>query len=225
MSTEPLLEAYGNEIEGNAIVIQEIKEDEDDDVKTETAESGSCQSSWLVIRWAQKGLVDPFLAICRRGLRPKQLATSAALGITLGIFPVYGVTAVLSAVVGALLRSRCNLPTIMLANLVATPVQLGLTVPFLLLGEWVSGGQHFLLTPNALWMAITGKAPVTVLLGLLHALIGWAILAVPIFGGLYVIFYPLFWCLTQKFAANPLVHATTPVSPHFQVSSVKDPEI
>ncbi|KAH9322045.1 hypothetical protein KI387_016684, partial [Taxus chinensis] len=164
MSTEPLLEAYAKEDKNSVIRFKE-----EDDVEIQSEPVGGGQSSWLVIRWGQRILVDPLLVILRRALTPKHLATSASLGFTLGIFPVYGVTVILSAIAAGLLRSNCNLPTLMLANFVATPLQLGLIVPFLRLGEWVSGGKHFSITPNALWMVITGKASDTVLFGLLHS--------------------------------------------------------
>jgi hypothetical protein len=44
-----------------------------------------------------------------------------------------------------------------------------LVVPFIRLGECVVGGENFLLTPNALWLAITGRATHAILFGLLHA--------------------------------------------------------
>ncbi|KAF6143936.1 hypothetical protein GIB67_001730 [Kingdonia uniflora] len=59
-----------------------------------------------------------------RGAEPKQLAFSTALGITLGVFPVCGVTVLLCGVAIALLGSRCHSPSLMLANFIATPLEL-----------------------------------------------------------------------------------------------------
>lgn len=228
MSAQPLLEAHAKEKEDTKIIMTETEAQQDleaakvllssSDVEIENEEVVEVHSSWLVIRWGRRTLLDPFLLILKRGLRPKQLATSAALGITLGVFPVCGMTVVLCVIAAAILRSNCNLPTLMLANLAATPLELGLIVPFLRLGELVCGGEHFLLTPNALWMVITGKANKDVLFGLLHALVGWAIMAPPIFGGLFAIFLPLFWYLVQKFGAKSSVHILTPVSPQIHVA-------
>lgn len=236
MSTQPLLERFGKGREDKkgaeeiaaVDVAEEIKVRIPSDVETER-EMG-VQSSWLIIRWVRKKIVDPFFVILRRGLGPKQLATSAALGITFGVFPVYGVTVLLCAIVVAVLRSNCHVPTLMLANLVATPLQLGLVVPFIRLGECVVRGEHVVLTPNALWLAITGRASHAILFGLLHALVGWAIIAPPLLGGLYFVFLPLFRYLIKKFGAPPLIQTSSHVSPNALKDEVflspsKDPEI
>lgn len=236
MSTQPLLERFGKGREDKkgaeeiaaVDVAEEIKVRIPSDVETER-EMG-VQSSWLIIRWGRKKIVDPFFVILRRGLGPKQLATSAALGITFGVFPVYGVTVLLCAIVVAVLRSNCHVPTLMLANLVATPLQLGLVVPFIRLGECVVRGEHVVLTPNALWLAITGRASHAILFGLLHALVGWAIIAPPLLGGLYFVFLPLFRYLIKKFGAPPLIQTSSHVSPNALKDEVflspsKDPEI
>lgn len=59
-----------------------------------------------------------------RGTEPKQVAFSAALGITLGIFPICGVPVFLCGVAIAFLGSACHAPTVMLANIIATPAEL-----------------------------------------------------------------------------------------------------
>jgi uncharacterized protein (DUF2062 family) len=60
-----------------------------------------------------------------RGTEPKQLALSGALGLTLGVFPICGVTVFLCAAAVAILGGKCNAATVMLANFVATPIELG----------------------------------------------------------------------------------------------------
>lgn len=239
MSTQTLLERFGKGRE-DTIVKRGGEEnaavDVADEIEVRIPSDGEkegeigVQSSWLVIRWGRRKIVDPFFVILRRGLGPKQLATSAALGITFGVFPLYGVTVLLCAIVVAVLRSNCHVPTLMLANLVATPLQLGLVVPFIRLGECVVPGEHVVLTPNALWLAITGRASHAILFGLLHALVGWAIIAPPLLGGLYFVFLPLFRFLIKKFGAAPLVQTSSHVSPHALKddafsSPFKDPEI
>ncbi|XP_010530102.1 PREDICTED: uncharacterized protein LOC104806751 isoform X2 [Tarenaya hassleriana] len=114
--------------------------------------------------WFHKKVGDPLLQILRRGAEPKQLAFSAALGITLGVFPICGVTVFLCGVAIALLGSLCHAPTVMLANFIATPIELSLVVPFLRFGEGISGGPHFPLTSDALKQVLTGQASREVLL-------------------------------------------------------------
>ncbi|TKY49917.1 hypothetical protein E2542_SST27366 [Spatholobus suberectus] len=41
-----------------------------------------------ITNWYQKKITDPLLSIIRRGAEPNQLSFSAALGLTLGVFPI-----------------------------------------------------------------------------------------------------------------------------------------
>ncbi|XP_028796381.1 uncharacterized protein LOC114760866 isoform X2 [Neltuma alba] len=153
--------------------------------------------------WFQNKIVDPLLLILRRGAEPKQLAFSAALGITLGIFPICGVTVFLCGVAIALLRSFCHAPTLMLANFIATPIELSLIVPFLRFGEVISGGPHFPLTSDALKKVLTGQASYEVFSSIAHALLGWLVAAPFILGTLYIVFIPCFKILVRKFGSVP----------------------
>lgn len=80
------------------------------------------RSSWPV-RWARAKIFKPLMVILRRGTEPKQLAFTAALGFTLGVFAIYGVTALLCGLAVATLGTKCNGPTLILANLLATPIE------------------------------------------------------------------------------------------------------
>ena len=153
--------------------------------------------------WLHKKLLDPLMQILRRGAEPKQLAFSTALGLTLGVFPICGVTVVLCGMAIALLGSRCHAPSVMLANFVATPIELSLVIPFLRLGEVISGGPHFPLTSDALKKAVMGQASREMLLGALHALLGWTAAAPIILGVVYTIFVPCFKYLVHQFGSPP----------------------
>ncbi|KAJ6693199.1 hypothetical protein OIU85_004008 [Salix viminalis] len=122
-----------------------------------------------LMAWFNMKIVDPLNQILRRGLEPKQLAFSTALGITLGIFPICGVTVLLCGVAIAFLGSLCHAPTVLLANFIATPLELSLVVPFLRFGEVMSGGPHFPLTSDALKKVFTGQASREVILSVVHA--------------------------------------------------------
>uniref|UniRef100_A0A5B7C6B4 DUF2062 domain-containing protein n=1 Tax=Davidia involucrata TaxID=16924 RepID=A0A5B7C6B4_DAVIN len=153
--------------------------------------------------WFHKKIVDPLLLILRRGAEPKQLTFSAALGITLGVFPICGVTVFLSGMAIAVLGSLCHAPTVMLANFIATPIELSLVVPFLRFGEVISGGPHFPLTSDALKKVLTGHASREVLQSIFHALLGWLVAAPFILATLYILFLPCFKILVRKFSAAP----------------------
>ncbi|KAJ8769956.1 hypothetical protein K2173_009038 [Erythroxylum novogranatense] len=177
--------------------------------------------------WFDKKVADPFYEILRRGAEPRQLAFSAALGITLGIFPICagvlwpvknkalndplmvnlaqlsdfaGVTVLLCGVAIALLGSVCHAPTVMLANFIATPIELSLVVPFLRFGEAISGGPHFPLTSDALKKVLTGQASHDVILSIAHALLGWLVAGPFILSALYIISLPCFKILVRKFS-------------------------
>ena len=166
--------------------------------------------------WFHKKIVDPLLQILRRGAEPKQLAFSAALGITLGVFPICGVTVFLCGMAIALLGSLCHSPSVMLANFIATPIELSLVVPFLRFGEVISGGPHFPLTSDAMKKVLTGHASREVLLSIVHALLGWLVAAPFILVILYIIFLPCCKLLVRKFSPVPS-SPKKPLHPHMEV--------
>jgi len=87
----------------------------------------------------KRTVADPLLQQLRQGITPSKLALSLALGLTLGAFPVLGVTTLLCAAVA--LALRLNQPAIQVANYAAYPLQLGLFLPFFQLGAWVFGAE------------------------------------------------------------------------------------
>ncbi|KAK1407659.1 hypothetical protein QVD17_39280 [Tagetes erecta] len=149
--------------------------------------------------WLNKQIVEPFVEILSRGAEPKELAFSAALGITLGVFPIVGVTFFLCMLAITILGTSVNAPTVMLANFVATPIELSLIIVFLRFGEFLTGGAHFPLTTDALKKVLTGQASTEILLSIVRALLGWIVLAPFILGLLYIILVPCFTMLVQKF--------------------------
>lgn len=156
-----------------------------------------------VLPWLHSRVVDPLVQVIKRGAEPKQLAFSAALGVTLGIFPICGTTVILCGVAIAMLGSRCNAATVMVLNFVVTPLELSLIVPFLRLGEVIMGGQHFPLTSDAFMKVITGHASKDVLLSIVHAMLGWLIAAPFVLAALYTVSIPCFKLLIDKFGSIP----------------------
>ncbi|KAJ6834677.1 uncharacterized protein M6B38_333930 [Iris pallida] len=162
------------------------------------------------MEWFHKAIGDPVVQIISRGSEPKQLAFSTALGITLGVFPVCGVTIFLCGIAIAIFGRHCHAPSVMLANFVATPIELSLVIPFLRLGEAISGGPHFPLTSDALKKVLTGHASREVLLSIVHALLGWVVAAPFILGALYTILVPTFTYLVHRFSSVPPVIVLSP---------------
>uniref|UniRef100_A0A0E0KXI7 DUF2062 domain-containing protein n=1 Tax=Oryza punctata TaxID=4537 RepID=A0A0E0KXI7_ORYPU len=153
--------------------------------------------------WIQNKVVDPLMQVVRRGAEPKQLAFSAALGVTLGIFPICGTTVILCGVAIAMLGSHCNAVTVMVLNFVVTPLELSLIVPFLRFGEVITGSGHFPLTSDAFKKVITGQASKDVMLSIVHAMLGWLITAPFALAALYMVFIPCFKLMVDRFGGVP----------------------
>eukprot|EP00252_Welwitschia_mirabilis_P015867 TRINITY_DN35254_c0_g1_i1.p1 TRINITY_DN35254_c0_g1~~TRINITY_DN35254_c0_g1_i1.p1 ORF type:complete len:179 (-),score=21.91 TRINITY_DN35254_c0_g1_i1:253-789(-) len=163
--------------------------------------------------WFRRKVVDPLLVVVKRGAEPKQLALSAALGLTFGVFPICGVTVLLCGIAASFFGTAINTPTLMLANFVATPIELSLVLPFLRLGEFISGGDHFPLSTDALKKVITGHASHEVFLGIIHAIYGWLVASPFLLFTLYILFIPCFNFLVQKFKVPP----STPKASHLEL--------
>ncbi|KAL5776056.1 hypothetical protein ACOSP7_008982 [Xanthoceras sorbifolium] len=168
--------------------------------------------------WFNKKVIDPLLQIIKRGAEPKELAFSTAFGFTLGLFPICGVTVFLCGMAIAVLKTNCHAPSMMLANFIATPIELSLMVPFLRFGETITGGPHFPLTTDALKKVLTGQASQEVLSSIGHALLGWLVAAPFIVAALYIVLLPVFKILVHKFNSGPL-------SPRLPLNSQSDLKI
>ncbi|XP_078447562.1 uncharacterized protein LOC144716314 isoform X2 [Wolffia australiana] len=155
-------------------------------------------TTWKLVAWTKKRVLDPLVLIIRRGAEPKLLAFSFALGFTLGLFPICGVTVFLCGMGIALLRNSCHAPTVMLANFVATPFELSMVIPFLRFGEFISGGPHLSLNKDALMRILTFHASTEILLSVFHALLGWLAASPLILASLYLASLPCFQLLTRK---------------------------
>lgn len=114
----------------------------------------------------------------RQGISPRRLALTLALGFAIGCFPVVGVTSVLCGVVA--LGLRLNLPAIQAANLVAAPLQLVLILPFVRLGERLTGSS----SSHAFQAGTLLHSSPSVILAQLggmtgQAMLAWLLIAVP----------------------------------------------
>jgi uncharacterized protein (DUF2062 family) len=123
-------------------------------------------------------LTARLMHLLRQGLTPEKLALSLALGVGFSCFPVFGTTTTLCTIVA--LAFRLNLPAIQIGNYLALPLQLGLFIPFLRLGERVFHANRFPLAPEqlrALTKTTPDKAAHVLLAAQWHAIVGWLIVA------------------------------------------------
>ena len=127
---------------------------------------------------SQHSLAARLLHLLRQGLSPESLALSLALGAGLSCFPVFGTTTILCTIIAA--AFRLNLPAIQVGNFLALPLQLGLVIPFLRLGERIARAPRMPLSPERL-LALAKESPDQtmrlLLAGQWHAIVGWIVVA------------------------------------------------
>jgi len=122
-------------------------------------------------------VLQPLRLLLVQGMSPRLLALSIATGAIVGIFPVLGTTTVLCTIAAAALR--LNLVAVQTVHFVLTPVQVGLIIPFVRVGETVLGRPPQPLSIDAGLAIISQGAvhAVTVLWdAILHAILGWILI-------------------------------------------------
>ncbi len=144
--------------------------------------------------WLRRRVLDPLLNLLKQGLAPGQLALTVALGVVLGLVPLFGATTVLAALLAW--RLRLNIAALQLVTHLLTPVQLLLLPLMLRQGARVFGGasanelsvtaiRHLIATNwrealRLLWRAELG------------ALAIWAVAGAVLLAALYLVLKPIF---------------------------------
>ena len=134
----------------------------------------------------------PLLALLRQGATPEKLSLAIALGFVLGVFPVLGVTTLLCiAVVAAL---RLNQVAAQVGNGVSALFFIPLLIPFVRLGERVTGAEPFPLSVEQILKVAEHGTVVflrTFSVAVLHGVLGWMLAAPVAVGALYLALLPL----------------------------------
>jgi uncharacterized protein (DUF2062 family) len=141
----------------------------------------------------QRRLVAPLLRLLRQGVTPERLALSVALGTIIAVIPVLGVSTIICALLALWLR--LNMPAIQLVNYLLTPAQLLLIIPFLRFGERVAGApRHPVTLESGLALLSHGILNAVRILwdAILHAALGWLVLAPLSAAILYCVFRHVF---------------------------------
>jgi uncharacterized protein (DUF2062 family) len=86
-----------------------------------------------VLGWAKRNFLFPLVKIIREGISIERLSVSLALGITVGLIPLYGLTTVIISCIA--LSLRLNLIAMQIAHYIVHPIQLALLIPFLKMGD------------------------------------------------------------------------------------------
>ncbi len=147
----------------------------------------------------QAKVAEPLLRLLRQGVTPVRLAWSVALGATLGVIPMLGVSTLLCAAVA--LPLRLNVVAIQVANYVVYPLQVLLLLPFFRAGEWLFRQPPLTLKPAELaamlkndpWGSMQFLWDTTV-----HALVVWLLLGLPFTLVAFALLRPLFAATAGK---------------------------
>lgn len=148
-------------------------------------------------------VVAPLLQLLRQGVTPEKLALSVALGGTVAIVPVLGISTVICAALALWLR--LNMAAIQLVNYLLTPAQLLLIIPFLRFGEKLAGAPKYPITlESGLALLSHGIVNAVRILwdAIVHATLGWLVVAPLAAGATY-------WFLKHLFRRLAPARATT----------------
>ncbi|MCE9499109.1 MAG: DUF2062 domain-containing protein [Leptospira sp.] len=148
----------------------------------------------------KRKILHPVIDLLKQGVTPEKISLSIALGGTFGCFPVIGATSLLCGLLSYFLR--LNMIAIQAINYAVYPVQILMLVPFVRLGEYVTGSENFPISPNAILSMLKEGILQTIVYfwsATLHAILGWTIIALPaaIFG--YFLFLPVLRKTAQKY--------------------------
>lgn len=127
-----------------------------------------------------------------QGYTPEKIALSVALGIAIGLFPIFGTTTVICIL--AAMALRLNHPAIQVTNQLMYPVQIPLIVVFIRIGESMLGVAPIPFSAT-LMVAEMRANPVTLFQRFgtagLHGIVGWAIVAPVVVGLTYAVMLPV----------------------------------
>ncbi len=136
--------------------------------------------------WTERKFVSPIRTAIKEGISIERLSVSLALGITVGLIPLYGTTTVIVGLIA--LSLRLNFVAMQIAHYIVHPIQIALLIPFLKMGDTLLKGnevsftvhQYIQLFKTDFWATLKDLWLVN-----LSAVGIWLILSVPLFLALY----------------------------------------
>ena len=139
-------------------------------------------------------------SMLKKGMRPRQITLCIALGVSLGIFPVLGMTTLLCTV--AAFALRLNMPAIQMVNFIVYPLQLILLAPFYGIGSWLFNqpGWHAVegslidSIRNDFWGNMASLWDLT-----LYAVLTWSVISPLVILMLYFILKPVIHSLARTY--------------------------
>ncbi len=159
----------------------------------------------MITGWAKRRFLFPLVKAIKAGISIERLAISLALGITIGLIPLYGFTTLI--VGGIALSLKLDFVAMQVAHYVVHPIQIALLIPFLRLGDALLKSsdvsftvkQYIHLFKTDFWGAVHELWLVN-----LSAVIIWGVIAVPLF---ILLYYALRYFFTRYFVRLKYVRA------------------
>jgi uncharacterized protein (DUF2062 family) len=142
------------------------------------------------------------VALLRTGHTPEKVALSIALGITFGLFPIFGMTTLLCLVAAVALR--LNHPAIQITNQLMYPIQIPLIVVFIRLGESMLGVAPIPFSATLMLAELrTNPAVIVERFGTasLHGILGWILVAPVVASLTYAALLPILRVASRRPAA------------------------
>jgi uncharacterized protein (DUF2062 family) len=143
-------------------------------------------------------LLRPILGFLNHGVTPEKLALTVALGVIIGMLPVFGVASVLCAVLA--LSLRLNMAAIQLSHYVAAPLQILMLVPFIRLGGLVYNVAPMPFSFTQLYRMFSTDVIATfksLWFTFFLGFTGWMLVSIPVAILLYFITLPIFKKMTS----------------------------
>ncbi|MEY4132365.1 MAG: DUF2062 domain-containing protein [Actinobacteria bacterium] len=130
--------------------------------------------------WLRRKVRDPLVAELRQGATPEAVSAAVCVSFAIAIVPVIGITTLGCVIAGRVFR--LNHVVMQVVNHSSYPLQILLIVPFVRLGETITGSGHIPLTPTAIIAEFNRSFPDFVAkfwMAYVHGVIGWVVTALP----------------------------------------------
>ena len=146
----------------------------------------------------QRRVRDPIVAQLTQGMSPEKIAQTIAVGSCIALFPVIGVTTPLCFLIAVVLR--LNQPIIQLLNQALWPVHISAIYLCVRLGEALAGAPRVRFSIRYMNELFWDDRPMFFHrfgMTILHAIVGWAILAPVYIAAIYYATLPIVRELTR----------------------------
>ncbi|MES2733396.1 MAG: DUF2062 domain-containing protein [Bacteroidota bacterium] len=149
----------------------------------------------------QRHLIQPILSFLSQGVTPQKLSLTIALGVIIGMLPIFGIASLICAFLAFSLR--LNMAAIQLTHYAATPLQVLLLVPFIRIGGLFFNQPPLNFSFSQLYEMFTNDVLATfqnLWFTFLLGFMGWLMVSIPVAFLLYFLTLPVF----KKLSAGQL---------------------